>query len=360
MKKDLDLLLNEAEPEARKEEPEITINDLQITKSAFDKAFAYARIVCEVAEDELECIGYLITPKNAGDRVVRNVFFARDQEISAAAVELSAQDVIKAGREIDSLGYRVLGWWHSHAGFGTFHSGTDDGNQMTVLNQIAPFNYISRIKERQIRDLETSVVDGKTVLLDRKNPGVKYELEGRTAFGLDIARLRIVEEERIGFAYSLVVNNNKKSFGSKLIGLFGVKEKPAKPRPYAEIATREYCMTCNKCHDDSDKARVQFVNGPVEAIDEEAMRKEVKAKIKMPRRFVYIPGFSGGGNYGGIGSWKGYDFLKGTGQSERGGFPGHVLDYDERQSLDDRNQLKLPFADAPKKRKKGGKNGNGK
>jgi proteasome lid subunit RPN8/RPN11 len=185
------------------------LNNLQITQYAVDRAFTYARLVCEVSKAENECIGYLITPKDKRDRIVRDVYLPKEQDISSAFVELSAQDVIKAGREIDEMGYRVLGWWHSHAGFNTFHSGTDERNQLSVLNAIAPINYITKINEKIIGNgsLEVKVEDGRLVIFDRRNKTVKYEIEVDNATGLAIAGMRIKEEERIGFAYSLVVHN---------------------------------------------------------------------------------------------------------------------------------------------------------
>ena len=100
-----------------------------ITRSALGKAYAYARLACEVLEESVECYGFLVTPKSAKDRIVRDVYLAPNQHVSSADVKIDGESIIQSGREIDKNGYRVLGWWHSHADFDPFHSGTDDENR---------------------------------------------------------------------------------------------------------------------------------------------------------------------------------------------------------------------------------------
>lgn len=282
--KNLDFLLSGEEPVARQEKKE-KIMDVQITQYALDRAFKYAELVCDVHNRELECIGYLITPKNSGDRIARDAYLAREQEVGGAHVELSAEDVIKAGREIDSLGHRVLGWWHSHAGFHTFHSGTDANNQMTVLNEIAPINYIREIEERKLENMEIQKLDGKLILFDKKNPRLKYEIKVGDS-DLAIAGLNISEEKRTGFAYSLVVNNTKSW------SIFG-RKKEGKREPYAEIATREFCPDCRKTHDKSEKAKITIF--PETGImNEEEMKQEVKDRVKFWTPKYIFTGFGKG------------------------------------------------------------------
>ena len=103
------------------------ISQVYITESALRKAYAYARLVCEVLGEPLECYGYLIAPKGVKGRVARDAYLAPNQEVGGADVKLEGAEVIRAGRAIDQAGYRVLGWWHSHADFEPFHSGIDDG-----------------------------------------------------------------------------------------------------------------------------------------------------------------------------------------------------------------------------------------
>ena len=336
------------------------LNDLQITQYAVDRAFTYAKLVCEVTKQENECIGYLITPKGTRDRLVRDVYFPKEQEVTSASVEISPQQVIAAGRAIDEMGYRVLGWWHSHAGFGTFHSGIDERNQLAVLNAIAPVNYITRVNEKIIGkgNLEAKIENGKLVIFDKQNEGVKYEISVDRASGLSIAGMKILEEERVGFTYSLVVHNTAKksksffdSTPSTPVALplantpgvihgfsdidYGLSQSsnegilgkrfggvqssyspiytPAAPmsdeeieirkgletrerHPYAEIATRTFCNNCKEIKDISMKVKLE-VTPETRALDEDVMRKEVEDRIKRRPLFSF-PGFGGYKGYG--------------------------------------------------------------
>ena len=119
------------------------LSDVQVTREALNKANRYAKLVCDVFQDDLECYGYLIKPKERRDRIATDAYLATGQTVSHSGVSLNGEEVIKAGKELDKLGYSVLGWWHSHAMYHPFHSYTDDRNMITVLNEIAPINFIT-------------------------------------------------------------------------------------------------------------------------------------------------------------------------------------------------------------------------
>jgi len=315
--KNLDALLSDTSipVEEEKERKRELIPDLQITQYAMDRAFTYARLVCEVTEAENECIGYLITPKKNKGRVVSDVYLPKEQEVSGASVEISPEDVIKAGREIDQQGYRVLGWWHSHAGMSTFHSGTDERNQMTVLNAISPVNFVSEINKKMIGNgnLEVIVEDGKLVVIDRKNSGVRYIMDVKDPSGIELASLRIEEESRTGFAYSLVVHDTRKKylFKTKKAKKIGKILSPScedeeatikkgletgERNPYAEVATRIYCADCKETRDSSKKVPITILDSNGEKLDETEMRKEVKDRVK-ERKSFFGGIFSGWGGF---------------------------------------------------------------
>jgi len=44
---------------------------------------------------------------------------------------------------------------------------------MTVLNEIAPINYVSQTEERSLGNLEVQALEGRFVLFDRANPGLR-------------------------------------------------------------------------------------------------------------------------------------------------------------------------------------------
>ena len=172
--KDLDSLLRQGEPEKRNLVVNYGLDTIHLTDYAYEKAYTYARLAVKKARGTIECGGYLIAPREAVDRIATDAFLARNQDVSSGLFTIEAEEVIKAGREINEMGYRVLGWWHSHGNLQTFFSDTDNRGQRTVLNEIGSFNYVTYREEKDVGNLEVRVEDGKLVMFDKKNPGRKY------------------------------------------------------------------------------------------------------------------------------------------------------------------------------------------
>jgi proteasome lid subunit RPN8/RPN11 len=274
--KNLDLLLGQEEPEMRKAVVSNGLDSLYITKYAFEKAYAYARLACEKARRSIECGGYLIAPKDSKDRIATDSFLANNQDVSDGLFTIEAEDVIKAGREITESGFKVLGWWHSHGNLDTFFSRTDDNGQRTVLNEIGAFNYIIQKDEKEVSNLEIKSEDGRIIMFDKRSPERKYEIEiDGNASKISIAKLKLQQEKKIGFAYGLVVNNRRR-----------------KKEPYAEIATRDFCGYCKSSSDKSDIVSVTLFDSGKFSLDEDILMEDIKERVKMrPRLF----GFFGGG-----------------------------------------------------------------
>lgn len=254
-------------------------SELYITREAYDTAHAYARLACSMAKRSIECGGYLIQPKDAKDRIATRAYLASDQIVDGGEITIQGEDVIKAGREVDAMGYRVLGWWHSHGTTNTFHSPVDKRNQMTVLNCLAAVNYIIEHHHKEMKNLEVRVEENKTVVMDKENPKIRYEFEGRSMAEMNPEKMRIVEEKKVGFAYSFVVTTSL-----------------LQPAPYAEIATRESCGECDTVVDESKVVPIR-VFGEEKPIDELALRKELREKVRVrplyrPRRRKGRKGFS--------------------------------------------------------------------
>src|SRR3989344_9669404 len=175
--KGLDFLLSQGEPEKRSIVVNNGLDSIHITEYAFEKAYTYARLAVQKARSTIECGGYLIAPRDAQDRTATDSFLARNQDVSGGLFTIKAEDVIKAGREINEMGYRALGWWHSHGNLRTFFSATDDNGQRTVLNEIGAFNYVIQNEEKEVGNLEVRAEDGRIVMFDRRSPERKYEIE---------------------------------------------------------------------------------------------------------------------------------------------------------------------------------------
>ncbi|MDP3881330.1 MAG: Mov34/MPN/PAD-1 family protein [Nanoarchaeota archaeon] len=275
--KNLNLLLIGEEPSERPiVEKGLGLDEVHISSYAHDKAFKYAELIIQRKGRSLEVGGFLTTPKEARDRVARDAFLARDQEVTSVSYILSPQDVKKAKQELDKMGQRIVGWWHSHGRMRTFHSDIDDKNQMVLLNQIAPSNY-SVIRQEETRGLQSRLEGNSLIFWDPANPRKVYSLDIKNDNPELIAkRLRITKEEQIGFAYSFVVNHHRWLN-------FRV--------PYCEIATRE---VCSGCLNDNAKSKTTgykiFDEGDFE-IDEEQLIVEIDERVHLAgtRRKYFLP-----------------------------------------------------------------------
>lgn len=270
----LDILLSQKEPTEKKKDLGHGLDSIHITSYAYEKAFAYARLVVKEAKGSMECGGYLITPKDSKDRIVTDAFLARNQDVSAGLYTLNAEDVIKAGREINDLGYKVLGWWHSHGNMATFFSQTDDDGQRTMLNEIGAFNYITLPSEKKIENLEVLSDNGNLVIFDKKNPGRKYVLGAKENIGnVSINNFKLTQDKRIGFTYGLVVH---------------VPFRKNLRKPYVEIGTRSFCGICQNSKDESLVSGITFFGDKNFVLDEKVLMEEVKERVNIPKGYFYF------------------------------------------------------------------------
>jgi len=269
---ELDILLTGEEPE---EKPtgsvNFGLNELHISRYAYEKAFRYARLVMRGRKGSVEIGGFLTKPKDSQDRVARDAFLARDQEVSRAMYKLDAGDVAKAGKELEQQGQQIIGWWHSHGKFNTFHSKIDDGNQMVLLNQISPSNYVLFPQERIYGGLQSRVEGNVITFWDPENPATEFQLELKDERPELVAHsLRIFEEKRVGFAYSFVVNCHR--WLRKRI-------------PYCEIAMRDLCNVCRNPVDRSVSVGCKVFDYGEEDIDDYQLMEEIGDKVHVAGEF---------------------------------------------------------------------------
>lgn len=335
--KGLDFLLEQGEPEERKDPADIGLNSLLITRYAFEKAYAYAKLAVQKAGRTIECGGYLIAPKSAQDRIATDSFLAKNQDVSDGLFTINAEDVIIAGREIDKMGYKVLGWWHSHGKLRTFFSITDDSGQITVLNEIGAINYIAQKDEKEIGNLEVITEGRKIIMFDRRSPERKYEIEVKDPKDISIERLKFHQEKRIGFAYGLVVNVpgpwdwDSKSWRKKerknMTNL--IDNTDYQKRPYAEIATRDLCGYCKNSMDKSVVVDISILDSGDFKIDEATLMAEIEDRVRIKPKFfspsskpekkkqqtpLFLPFFFGG--YGFWGNTEGSLYEENTAEKE--------------------------------------------
>jgi proteasome lid subunit RPN8/RPN11 len=265
------LLNSEAKAEVKERD---YFSNMYITKEALEKAQIYAALVKDHSGKPIECMGYCIGDPERKSRVVEDIYFAPNQDNHTASTKISAESVVQAGREIRAMNKRVLGWWHSHADFNPFHSGTDIENHQTVAYQIAPSNYITVYDEVDFleSEIKKTTKDGHSnlIICDRNNSSKRLEiffseLEENPLSRLPIEKILMRVPRRISYAYSMVVN---------AIGT----------HPYTEVATLDFCPHCNRDEYAAKVVQLKVMNYSTGiAIDEAKMKEEIKQKMRVPR-----------------------------------------------------------------------------
>jgi|GEM_PF-5029252 len=263
MAKNLDLLLEEEESTLKVDKKERELNTVRLTEYALNKAYAYANLTCENFNQSLECGGFLIAPEKSKEHIATDVFLARDQEVSAGLFTVQAPDVIKAGREINEMGYKVLGWWHSHGTMSTFFSSIDDRGQMTLLNAISPINYFTESSEQTMNDLEIRTDGNKLILLDKNNLNRRIEMEADDPAAIAIRNLKMINNQNVGFAYGIVVN----------------VPRTEQRITYSELAIRDSCSSCREFKDKSTVVPITLFEDS-RKVDKDILMAEVKERVK--------------------------------------------------------------------------------
>jgi len=116
------------------------LEEILITDYAFKKMREYSSLVCKIFGRELECGGYLIAPKHDTGCIVKDIFFSDKQTVGKLDYSVDAKVDMDSIKEIQNRGYKIMGWWHSHANSIPFHSPTDDENFKKLYFAIFPHN----------------------------------------------------------------------------------------------------------------------------------------------------------------------------------------------------------------------------
>ena len=275
----LDELLSGEEPEELQGNANFGFDALHLSRYAYEKAFRYAQLVMQGRIGSLEIGGFLTKPKDNPDRIARDAFLARDQEVGSSFYRVSAEDVSRAGKELAEQGQRIIGWWHSHGRLDTFHSPTDNENQMVLLNQISPSNYVTSSHERAYDGLQSRVEGNTLIFFSSDNPAVQFHLNLEEDNPEIVAqKLKIVEERRIGFAYSFVVNHHR--WLSRRV-------------PYCEIATRDICGNCINSKDQSVAVGYKIFDDREYTINDEQLLGEIEERVhvghKKGKKNYFLP-----------------------------------------------------------------------
>ncbi len=155
--------------EKTKEKPQIPI-----TRRTYEKILAYAKLM-----GNLECYGFLLSPRDNTDNIVQNAILAPSQRVSGGGAGIDDLAATESKAEIENSGYKALGFWHSHAGFSSFHSGIDDRNLEELLFDFAGNS--ERIIEREKKKEEyfySRTKEGIILPLGNSGQEIKVSLNG--------------------------------------------------------------------------------------------------------------------------------------------------------------------------------------
>ncbi len=211
MKSKLELLLNK-----EKFDPNKIFSNFKITEFAFKKANAYAQFLTKMSKQPLECYGYLLADKNDNE-LVTNIYLLK-QEVTESDCNVLPEGKEEFHNFIKESNYTLVGWWHSHGSFDTFHSHTDENNMKNRLASTNNKKFVGK-RERNLLsknpDYILSDKDGITKLKIYNNGEKKIILE-LSDFSLvqnknsKIRRLYESLNKNSFFVYSLVVNQKGK------------------------------------------------------------------------------------------------------------------------------------------------------
>jgi len=273
-------------------------DEISVTLNTKRKILCYAKIMSRT-----ECYGILLSPININDGIIYNAILAQNQKVggSSAGINDNAASATKA--EIENMGYKSIGFWHSHAEFGAWHSSTDDGNLENLLLDFAGNTETAIEIEKKARgynlyhntsnlffslplgnrSLEIKIKNRDCNFAVRKlskdtRNGIKYDSDKRILYvvnngellalmNIDNPNFRLVplRKEKIGetgTAYSIVVNHRGELYG--------------------EMAKTECCYSCGKIE---TKIIKNVSIKPVEVkkdiiFTEEELKEEIRRKVR--------------------------------------------------------------------------------
>jgi proteasome lid subunit RPN8/RPN11 len=249
--------------------------DLFITAGALGKIKCYVRLA-----GDLECYGFLLTPQDAEDITVYDALLAPNQAVSGARAQLNPDGACLARKQIEERGYKAIGFWHSHAGMGVFHSSTDEDNLKGHLLAFAqnsekrttasnPYNLAIKDKiyfsknglefritlEKGNLWSQIMLTEDLELLINDNSHRITVKKPIQIEIGKCQSNLKIA-----GVAYSLVVNRHGDCFAKK--------------------AVNRWCSFCGKDETEMKETKLNIVQAEKDiAFKEEDLRKEVQEKL---------------------------------------------------------------------------------
>jgi len=268
-------------------------NEILFGKNVLEKLWTYSRLV-----GRIECYGFLVCPTDSKERVVYDAILAPGQKTSSGSVLVEPDDVARGKAELENMGVKAIGFWHSHGGFNLFHSGTDDKNLDDLVDDLAGNSvvveqgamaegiYIPRKENTVIATINGNSVEinfnTKKFGLSRsydeswRDGSITYipatrqlviagggEVMTVEDVGLPIKMAEKSAEAKrgTGYAYSVVVNEEGGDY-------------------YAEMAKVDWCYSCGEPKvTRMKKAPIRVVDTVSAVFDDAKILEEIKEKV---------------------------------------------------------------------------------
>ncbi len=252
----------------------VNYSKLRITRYAYNKVKGYASAACDVFKENIECYGYLINPIEQKDSIVTDAFLGIDQKVINTECNLDAESNTKSLNKISEMGYKTLGWWHSHGNMNPFHSDIDDKNFDYVYKFVFSNNKITLNEKGDL------LISNPTKINYKEDESGNYIIISKGEYSDSIRinlRNKLKDEEfflkenqmkditcnkynGLSIAYSLVVNKYLSKGYYAEVALRFSKDKDVTINKDAEL----YEMSSDKLYPNEDK-----------------IKKEVKERISL-------------------------------------------------------------------------------
>lgn len=278
-----------------KEEQETSVweyapKKVKITSGVLDKAQYICQTVKEIGGNDYEWYGLLVAKENDIETAC-DIILPGSQDVTGSHVSVTGDDLIKAGEKVKKLNeyldaddqYRIIGWIHNHGSFDTFHSSTDHRNTIEMLKKVRfdtsrPIS-ANRALMKSPKDIKWKgdrlVIEGSP-----DEPIIEYalpmdELRAKGITKTEAKKLaenilaeksmKVMESKKLGFCYSVVVNNRNDT-------------------PYSEVAVYEESGVSGTERIDKTRVELDVVNQDL-PFGEEVLRAELEQSVKFPKSF---------------------------------------------------------------------------
>lgn len=271
---------------------------IPITKNTLKKIQSYAKI-----SGSNECYGFLISPLNVMDGVVYNAILAPDQKVSGGTAKIDGRAAAIAKVEIKNMGYKPIGFWHSHGSMAPWHSGTDDKNMdRRLLSFAANTEVQERTEAKEGYDIENN-----ELIYRRENLELRVGLEnGNFDFSVKPVNKEYFQKTQedesdpllvITKKLNLIINDQGKRLMTKNPCSIKIGECVGKTikntgigysivtnhhgKIFAEIGTSKWCNVCERLETKVSEAKLDIltIENDLEFTIEN-LKTEFKTKVK--------------------------------------------------------------------------------